>query len=257
MKTNGATSHSQPLSHGPVPRNVTSLIFSLLLVTAAVPVCYLHPSLAADHLVMLLEMVSLVGRRQEGRMRIMLGAGRCQWRPLHLCRTLMLRHSPACLAHTPFLPHGMMFPDASGGEERQHNQTTDPDTMRCMLCDVTPPLLQGILYPGWADSQHNLWQHTWHVAHKLSSNLTPQMLNPAANPSRLSQQPQQQQQPQQLLQGLATLPQGVGISGQQLPQQLMQQQQQQGQPVVEAGGVVLGVDRQVQQLPQVPEQTAH
>jgi hypothetical protein len=86
------------------------------------------------------------------------------------------------------------------------------------------------------------------------------MLNPAANPSRLSQQPQQQ--PQQLLQGLATLPQGVGIPGQQLPPQLMQQQQgmaqqQQGQPVVDAAGVVLGVDGQLQQLPQVPQQTAH
>lgn len=113
-----------------------------------------------------------------------------------------------------------------------------------------PP--QGILHPGWSDSQHNLWQHTWHVAHKLSSNLTPQMLSPMANPAR----PLQQQQ------GLAGLPQVPGIiPGQQLPSQLMQQQQGVMQqqvpqhPVVDAAGVPLGVDGQLQQ--QVPQQAAH
>ena len=107
-------------------------------------------------------------------------------------------------------------------------------------------LLQGILHPGWSDSQHNLWQHTWHVAHKLSSNLTPQMLSPVANPGR----PMQQQQ------GLAGLPQVPGIlPGQELPPHLMQQQpgmmQQQVHPVVDAAGAALGVDGQL------PQQAAH
>ncbi|KAF8061912.1 hypothetical protein HT031_004172 [Scenedesmus sp. PABB004] len=46
----------------------------------------------------------------------------------------------------------------------------------------------GVLHPGWSDSQHNLWQHTWHVAHKVSPNLSPAMLSPAVNPARAAQQ---------------------------------------------------------------------
>jgi hypothetical protein len=80
-------------------------------------------------------------------------------------------------------------------------------------------LLQGVLHPGWSDAQHNLWQHTWHVAHKISSNLNPQMLSPAVNPAR-------QQHQQQALgpAGVAALPHA--------------QQQQQYVGVVEAAAAV-------------------
>lgn len=119
-------------------------------------------------------------------------------------------------------------------------------------------LLQGILHPGWSDSQHNLWQHTWHVAHKLSSNLTPHMLSPAMNPNR---QPHHQQQ--QGLAGLPSLPQvQPGLA--QLPPQLLQQQQQQLMPqhmlqqqvgpTADAAAGVLGADGNVQQQLQ---QAAH
>jgi len=125
--------------------------------------------------------------------------------------------------------------------------------------------LQGILHPGWSDSQHNLWQHTWHVAHKLSSNLNPQMLSPAMNPSR---QAMQQQQQQQGLAGLPTMQQVV--LPQQLQPQLMVQQQQQQQPglqqqplmhpVVDAAAPVAvdgQLQQQQQQLPAVQQQAAH
>jgi hypothetical protein len=87
------------------------------------------------------------------------------------------------------------------------------------------------------------------VAHKLSSNLTPKMLNPALNPAR------QQQQQAQGLAGLASLPQ-VQPGMQQLPPQFLQQQgmQQLGVPAADATGA-LGVDGQLQQ--QKPQQAAH
>jgi hypothetical protein len=95
-------------------------------------------------------------------------------------------------------------------------------------------VLQGVLHPTWSDSQHNLWQHTWHVAHKISSNLNPQMLSPAVNPAR-----QQQQQ--------ALGPAGVAS----LPQ--TQQQQQQYVGVVEAAAAAMsggGVAPAAAELPQ-------
>ncbi|WIA18254.1 hypothetical protein OEZ85_009722 [Tetradesmus obliquus] len=93
----------------------------------------------------------------------------------------------------------------------------------------------GVLQPTWADSQQNLWQHTWHVAHKISSNLNPQMLSPAVNPAR-----QQQQQPGPA--GLASLPQV--------------QQQQQYVGVVEAAAAAAVSDGGLVPAAAVPPQPA-
>lgn len=119
-------------------------------------------------------------------------------------------------------------------------------------------LLQGILHPGWSDSQHNLWQHTWHVAHKLSSNLTPQMLSPTMNPNR--QRHHQQQQGlaglpslPQVQPGLAQLPPQLLQQQQLMPQHMLQQQQQLGPTADAAAGVLGGADGNVQQL----QQAAH
>jgi hypothetical protein len=97
-------------------------------------------------------------------------------------------------------------------------------------------LLQGVLQPTWSDSQHNLWQHTWHVAHKISSNLNPQMLSPAVNPAR------QQQQQAAGQAALASLPQV--------------QQQQQYVGVVEAAAAAAVSDGVVAPAAAVPPQPA-
>eukprot|EP00878_Enallax_costatus_P015929 GHUV01016699.1.p1 GENE.GHUV01016699.1~~GHUV01016699.1.p1 ORF type:complete len:757 (+),score=260.66 GHUV01016699.1:586-2856(+) len=97
---------------------------------------------------------------------------------------------------------------ASGNEALSDAAAAALQNLLIMLHDM------GVLQPGWSDSQHNLWQHTWHVAHKISSNLNPQMLSPHVNPAR------QQAIAAGGLQSLPQLPH-------QPPQIAMQQQQQQ------------------------------
>ncbi|KAF6262923.1 hypothetical protein COO60DRAFT_554878 [Scenedesmus sp. NREL 46B-D3] len=78
----------------------------------------------------------------------------------------MLLHLPVLVAQPGFASlwlavlSALAAAAAAGSETLSDAAAAALQNLLIMLHDL------GVLQPAWSDSQHNLWQHTWHVAHK-------------------------------------------------------------------------------------------